>query len=486
MNIAKFKNKISNTPLEAKASLAYMVCSVLQKGISLITLPLFTRLLTVDQFGQSTVYNSWLGIVSIFLTLNLAYGSFSTAMVKFEDRRDEYIASVEGICLLLSAVFLAIYIPLEKYLNVVFELPLLLMVVMVIEILSTTSLQFWSGRQRFELKYKNVIAVSLASSIVVPVVALVLILNTEEKGYAKIIGSAIGISIFGLFFLFRNIIVGKRIFSKEMWKYAIGFNVPLLVYYLSQVVFNQSDRIMIKHYTGEANAAIYGVAYTLSMILSFVLSAINSSYVPWFYGRLKDGAPRENRFISSGISVIMAVLLLLVIWFAPEIILVLAGKKYAEAALIVPPVAICLLLLFYSQLFINVEFYYEEKKKLVSASIIAALLNVILNALLIPKMGYIVAGYTTLISYIVFAFSNYLAMKNVLKERDIKDEAYSYKALLIILAVFTVLSFLGLALYSMLLVRIAIVIFVLIIAFIFREKLIAMTKQIVGKIRSKG
>ena len=103
--VKKITSKWKNIPLALKVFAAHVACSVLQKCLSFITLPLFTRMLTKEQYGQYTVYSSWSGIFSILLTLNLAYGSFSTAMVKFEKKRDEYIASVQGICVGLSCIF---------------------------------------------------------------------------------------------------------------------------------------------------------------------------------------------------------------------------------------------------------------------------------------------------------------------------------------------------------------------------------------------
>ena len=105
---SKFKKKWNNVPLTVKVSTAYTVCSILQKCLSFITLPLFTRLLTTEEYGQYTIYSSWSGILMIFLTLNLAYGSFQTAMIKYEDKRSEYINSIQGISLFLSFLFLSL------------------------------------------------------------------------------------------------------------------------------------------------------------------------------------------------------------------------------------------------------------------------------------------------------------------------------------------------------------------------------------------
>lgn len=475
--IKKITNKWKNIPLTLKVTVAYAVCSILQKCLSFITLPLFTRILTKEQYGQYTIYSSWSGIFSILLTLNLAYGSFSTAMVKFEKKRDEYISSMQGICLLLSGVFLLIYLPFREFFNKWLELPTFLVILLVVELLCTTAFLFWSGKKRFEFKYRSVVLLTLLNSFVSPIVAVCFVTISKEKGYARIFGYAITtIVISGCIFVL-NCLRGKKLFIREFWKYALGFNIPLVAYYFSQVIFNQSDRIMISHMCGIDKAAMYGVAYNLATILTFVLNAINNTYVPWLYNKIKENKTSDNRNVASGIALLMAVLLVGVIWFAPEIIRIMAGKGYGEAKWVVAPVAMSLLLLFYSQLFINVEFYYEEKKSLVYASIGSMIVNVVLNYLLIPRFGFVVAGYTTWISYILFAFSNYIAMKKIFIKKGIQNDLYNYKTLITIIILFSLLGFLGVSIYDYLIIRIAIVCVGIVV-------LILNTKKIMGIVSS--
>lgn len=479
--LKKIKKKWDSIPLEVKASTSYAVCNILQRCISLITLPLFTRLLSKTQYGQYTVYSSWSGILMIFLTLNLAYGSFSTAMIKFEDTRDQYISSLEGIFLLLSSVFLIIYIPLRKIWNNFFELPTFIVILMIFEIIAQSSILIWSGKKRFEYKYKSVIAITLSTSILGPVLAYLLVSNSTDKGYARILGYAAVTVIAGTIILIGNVKKGKRVFNKQYWKYAFGFNLPLLAYYLSQVIFNQSDRIMISKMNDTAHAAMYGVAYNLATLLTFVLNAINNSYVPWYYSKIKKGEQKDNRSVSSLIAILMALLILCVIWFSPEIIYILAGEGYYEAVYVVAPVAMSMLLLFYSQLFINVEFYYEEKKSLVFASIGAAIVNIVLNYIFIPIYGFVAAGYTTLVSYVIFAGANFIAMKKLLKKKNIEDVAYNYKLLIAIFAGFAVMSFMGVALYNILWARIAITFIIFVVTLLNRKKFIELIKKIKNK-----
>ena len=138
--MVKNKKLLGNVSYEVKASTAYTVCSIFQRCLSFITLPLFSRLLSTEQYGMVTVYNSWNGIMSIILTLNLAYGSFSTAMIKYDDDKNGYISAVEGICLVLSVVFLAVYLPFRNTFNMLFKLPTSMMLVMVADVICTTAI----------------------------------------------------------------------------------------------------------------------------------------------------------------------------------------------------------------------------------------------------------------------------------------------------------------------------------------------------------
>ncbi len=459
----KLLNKWKSIPLGARISLAYTVCSILQRCLSFITLPLFSRLLTTEQYGDLTNYHSWHSLLSIFLTLNLAYGSFGKAMVKYDNDRYGYISSVEGICLVLSVVFLGLYLPFQSFWNKWFELPTSIMIFMIIEILCSTATSLWCGKQRFEFKYISVIFVTLLLAVVSPVLAYFMVINTTEKGYARIMGYCLTTVAVGGFFFVRNAIIGKKIYNRDYWKYALGFNIPLLSYYLSQMIFNQSDRIIISHILGKDKAAIYGVTYSLATILTFVLNAINNSYIPWFYDKLKNNRAQENRKISLAIACIMGLLLMGVVWFAPEIILILAGEKYTGAIYVVPPVATSVLLLLYTQFFINIEFYYEDKKSLVFASMGSALVNITLNWLFIEKYGLIAAAYTTLLSYVIFAISNYLAMKKIMNKLQIKDTSFDYKQLLCLLLFFVVVAVWGVCMYGSLIIRVIITIIVLLI-----------------------
>ena len=75
MNIT---SKYRSLSVQAKAALWFTICSFLQKGISFITVPIFTRLMSTEEYGTYTVYLSWLQILTILTSLYLFNGVTTT------------------------------------------------------------------------------------------------------------------------------------------------------------------------------------------------------------------------------------------------------------------------------------------------------------------------------------------------------------------------------------------------------------------------
>ena len=475
MNVIKNYKNIS---VEVKASIAYTFCSILTKCISLITLPIFTRIMTKEEFGLSTVYTSFSSIVVIFISLQLPYGSFSKAMIKYKDDRMGYASTVCSISTILTMMYIIIswlcYDLIVKWV----DLPLPLILLIGIEMLFSTSINVWMGYQRFEYKYKKVVVVTLITSIFSTILSLVSVKYAADKGIARVSSNAAVICLVGGVIFVFLIKKGRKIFEKKYWKYALSFNIPLIPYYLSQVIFNQSDRLMIDSMCGRSDAAVYSVAYSLATVLSFVVTSIHNSYTPWIFEEINKKNFKNNSKITLLISAAIAFLLLGVIVITPEVIYIMAGEKYAEAIWVVPPVAMSVLLLYYADLFDCILFYFEAKVFLTVAAIVAAAGNVVLNAFFIQKFGFIAAAYTTLVSYLLLVIVDYLYMVRICKNNAIDKNLYNIKGLVIIFLIFGASGTLTMCLYNYRIIRCLIIALMLFVMFIFRKKIISVLKLI--------
>ncbi len=402
--------KYNSIPIAAKATIWFIFCSVLQKCISLLTTPIFTRIMSPTQYGQFSIYNSWLQIFTIIATLRLNYAVFNKGMSKYKEDRDGYTSTMQSLTFMITLWMLTIYLFFRKQINEITELPTFIMVAMFTELLVTPAIDFWTIRKRYEYIYKPVVFRTLLMAFLNASIGIVAVLLAEEKGYARILTCILVNFCFGTALFYYNRKKGKIWFKKEYAIFALQFNLPLLLHYFSQYILDQFDRIMVQKMVSMAAAGIYSVAYNAGLLMKIVTQSINNALVPWQYDKLEKKQLKALDDALFLIYIFVAGCALFFALFAPEIMKLLADEKYYEAVYVIPPVAIGMVFSFMYTTFANVEFYYDQNKFTMYISMGGALLNIALNYVGIKVFGYIAAAYTTLFCYAVFALGHYIYM----------------------------------------------------------------------------
>lgn len=476
--VNKMLGKYSKIPIEARASIWFVICSILQRGISFITVPIFTRLMSTEQYGFYSTYTSWYSVLIVFTSLNLYYGVFNNAMIKFENDRDRYISSMQGLVILITSIFFVFYLLFRDVCNSILGMNTPLVLLLFIELLVTPALQFWTVHNRFDYRYKTIVTVTLIKSILNPFVGIIFVLGSEQKDIARIISTVLVEVIICGTIATLQFYRGKCFCDKKYWKYAIVFNIPLIPHYLSGTILNQADRIMISNMVGPSAVAFYSVSYNLAQVMNMFITAIASSFTPWVYRKLRDKQTQDIAPVINILLLLMLCLLAVLMFLAPEVLLILAGKEYADAVYVIPPITASVFFIFQYNLFSNIEFYYAERKYVLIGSIAAALLNVILNAIFIPRFGYYAAGYTTLVCYIIYGLSHIWFSKRVVRKNGGNGNLYNEKVIIgmsfLIIGLTVVQNFL----YQHLIIRYIIVVVILAIAFIKRNLVIGILKSI--------
>lgn len=412
----KLVSKYKSMPVQVRASFWFLICSFLQKGISTITTPIFTRLLSTVEYGQYNVFNSWLGIVTIFVTLNLSYGVYAQGLVKFDKERDILTSSLQGLTLLLVVIWTIVYLAAHEFWNNLFSLTTVQMLAMLIMIWTSAVFSFWTSEQRVQYKYRLLVAITILVSLAKPIVGIIFVINATDKVTARILGLVL-VELVGYTGLFvAQMRRGKTFFSLKFWKYAIAFNIPLIPHYLSQSVLNSADRIMIESMVGADKAGIYSLAYSLALIMTLFNNALMSTISPWIYQKIKDKKLNAIAPIAYLTLIGVAGVNLLLIALAPEAVAIFAPASYYEAIWVIPPVAMSVYFMYMYDLYAKFAFYYEKTNFIMLASVIGAALNVVLNYIFIKFYGYVAAAYTTWFCYILYSLCHYLFMNKVCNE----------------------------------------------------------------------
>lgn len=417
--ISKTKEKYHSIPIQAKLALWLTFCTLVQKGISVLTVPIFTRMMDTAEYGRVSAYFSWLNIASIICSFKLNAGVYNKGLSKYKDDQAGFCLAMQYTTSLLTVCLYIVYLIFRSPINEFTEMGTVITSLMFLEILFSTSMGFWSVRQQYSFKYKSVVAATLFYAILNPVLGLIFVSQTnyESRGTARIISTVLAQVIVGLFFYIINIKDGDGKFKKEYSKFAIKFNLPLIPHYFSEYILNQSDRIMIQKLCTYTQVAFYSVAYNAGMLMTIITSSLNQAITPWLYQSLdKKNFDQISKVLVSLATVIMLPMIIF-ISLAPEAIYILAGSKYASAAYVIPPVAGSVVFLFLYTNFANIEFYYDYNKFTMYISMIGALLNVVLNYIFIKLFGYVAAGYTTFVCYLVYCLGHYIFIEHIIKKK---------------------------------------------------------------------
>ena len=274
---------------------------------------------------------------------------------------------------------------------------------------------------------------------------------------------------------------GKKLYSKEYWGWSLSLAIPLIPHYLSEVLLGHSDRIMINKMCGPAQSGIYNIVYQISMLMTIIRTGINGAFAPWLYSSIKVKKYADIKRITSFLAIMMATLSLIFMLIGPELLKIAAPKSYYEAVVDIPSIMIGCFFMFVYILFVYVEIYYEEKRYVATASIIAALTNIVLNTIFIKLYGYLVAGYTTMFSYLLMTIIHYAFLRKITEKHNEIDYMFNKKLLLFICFFMISIIIPMILLYRFWVLRYCIIIIVMIIMIIKRKLIMSFFTQLKNK-----
>lgn len=443
--------KYQNMSSVVKAGFWFTICNFLQRGIAIITMPIFTRIMTTEEYGLYNIYSSWYNILVIFATLHLSYYVFNKGLVKYENDRENFTVSIQSLSATITIVFIAIYLAFRRPINNLIGLPTLMITLMLVQILFEPPVLYWTARNRFEYKYKAVIIVTLSMAILNPALGICMIklYLFENAAISRVFSIAFVSVVFGGLFGLIIARKGTRPFSTKYWKYALNFNLPLIPHYLSTTILSSADRIMIGDMVGKSEAGIYSVAYSIGMVSILFSQAIHQAFLPWLYKRMKVKEYTSIPSITNSLLVGMVAILTLVTCFGPEVVWIVGSSKYMAAIWVIPPVCGSVYFIFLQNMFANIEYYFEKTKLISVASVIVALLNIVLNYYFIKIAGYLAAGYTTLFCYLLYSIVHYIVMARICRQNNIEiNKLINVKWTSVISAAMLIIVALMLVLYN--------------------------------------
>lgn len=446
------KNR-GNKGVALKAGLWYVISSVMVKTIAIISTPIFTRIMTTDEYGTFATFVSWYTLLLPFCTINLTY-SIGRAKIDYPDELDNYIGSMQLLSALVTAVFSIVCLfflsPLSRFL----ELDVVCVAFLLVYLLFSPAISFAQNGYRYRYQYKQNIAIAWYTALSTVVLALVLMLSFRgNKAILRVIGIVIPNCLLALHFWVKVIVKKQIHVNIEHWRYGFSLSAPLVLHTVCLNILSQSDRVFIQKICGTTETAIYSLAYSYGTMISILTNAIADAWLPWFHDNYSDKKFAEIRKNVKWVVILGCYIGLACIAFAPEAVLILGGGAYVKGANCVPPIALGVICQYVYTHYVNIEMHLKKTKYVSIGTIFAALLNLILNVVFIPRYGFIVAAYATFVSYMALMIIHFIITRKILKVK-LYDDKFMFASV----GVTTIISMMLMKTYENSLLRYAMVV----------------------------
>jgi len=195
-------------------------------------------------------------------------------------------------------------------------------------------------------------------------------------------------------------------FHKSILISILKYSLPVIPYVLSNWVMNMSNRIFIDHYFTKADNGIYGFSFKIASISLIITSAASMAYNPYFFktANSDDQIKAKKELYTTNNLIIITLLILgfLIAVFSKDLVLLFMNRKYADAYKVIPLIVAANVFIQFISLS-NLSFSQSKKtKQLMYIVLFVAVINILLNFLLIPPFGVFGSAYSAILSQAVY------------------------------------------------------------------------------------
>lgn len=384
------------------AGVSYTIGNMLIKGIPFLTLPLFTRLLSKTDFGLYNTYLAYENIASILLGFGLA-GTIRVAKIEYKEKFEQYISAIYGIQILLSTLIDVILYSVFMVLSIESWMTDEVMLMLLINCLCTQIYNIGSAKYAINGEVGKNLAISFVMTILNVGCSLFLCLSVyKEATYiGRIMGTCFAAIIVSIIILMQQVSKCSDWHNKTYWKFGLRMGAPLILHSLSLTLLAQCDKIMIQGLVGNAEAGIYSLSVTISGIIAVIVNAVDNAWAPWFYSNMEKKNTGIIYKYNNYMIILFTAFSVMFILISPDIIHLMSAKEYWDSIYTTPLLLISVLFNFYYLIPVNFEYYHKKTGYIAYSTVITAIINVILNYVLLIVIGYYGAALATCASKII-------------------------------------------------------------------------------------
>ncbi|MGO1874282.1 MAG: lipopolysaccharide biosynthesis protein [Canibacter sp.] len=394
----------------AKSAIWYTASNFLTKSLGFLTIPLFTRIMSQEEFGTFNAFAAVQIVVIAVLGLE-SFQAINRARFDFDkDELKSFQLSILTLGTLLTGGLTIALLVLPGPFEAITSLDRQYLLIMAIYVMFYPSFHMFQAYQRVQYRFKLSASLAFTVSITATAISVILVVALSDALMGRLVGYYIPFAIVGLVFYVYYWAAGRRV-KVKYWKYAIPLCTPLIIATVGAHGMSVSSRIVVQHVDTATSTALVALASTITSIVIIFITTLNHAWSPWLMDCLSQNDFNRARRSFVPIIAVVTLACLTAALLAPEAIAFLGGAEYQEAARIVPSfVGVALYGMIATQ-YIYVQTFYKSIVMGGLATLAVAVLNTVLLVIGVQRFGYESAGYIVLLSHLILILAHKAAMR---------------------------------------------------------------------------
>ena len=393
----------------SKNSSLYFISSLVTKASYFVLMPIMTRLLSLDDYGLVANLQAIIRLSAVFVSLYIdsAFNRFYFENNSSKGQLQKYISSFFWFIVIWGSFVTVILLVVGKvYLTRLYSIqffPLIFLTAispLFMQISIPGKFHLRSNLKTRQIVIPNLLIIFLSTGI-----SLFLMMQLEMGIYGRFIGifsSNFFACLYFSFFLIKNGLITFRIDKEVIWT-SLKFSLPLLPLAMSSWVATLSDRIILTFYVNTAEAGLYDVAYKISQGIRIFTESVFQVYSPVMLSMYTFDKNEFNvklgRFATYFIWVMFFVAFFASI-FSKELLTLFTAPAYHSAYTLIPIIIFGYFISGQSK-YLGTVFTLRKVTYLSTVGyFLQALVNLVLNLILIPVMGKVAAAWSTFASLV--------------------------------------------------------------------------------------